>query len=120
MILLNVKGSARSVASSLRMAYIDIVQRTALMLPRLFRRRLKKGPDVQWLYISGTLYMREGSNVVMIPAGSSSFETCSPEHIAPNGVPVQQIAYALAMIEGAISINSTPQCSRQSSGIGWN
>jgi hypothetical protein len=114
------------------MAYIDIVQRTTLMLPRLFRRHLKKGPDVQWLYISGTLYMREGSNVVMIPAdqlregvwighgGSSSFETCSPDHIAPNGVSVQQIAYALAMIEGAISISSTPQCSRQSSGIGWN
>ena len=118
--LLNVKLSARSVAASLRSAYTDIVQRTTLMLRRLFRRHLKKGPDMQWLYISGTLYMREGSNVAMIPAGSSSFETCSPEHIAPNGVSVQQIAYALAMTEGAISISSTPQCSRQSSGIGWN
>lgn len=88
------------------------------MLRHLFRRRLKRGPDAQWIYISGNLYMRQGSDLVMIPAGSSSFQKLEPDHVAPNGVAVKQIAYAIAMIEGAFAVRDLPV--PRSSGIGLN
>ncbi|MGA1296949.1 MAG: hypothetical protein ACO3X1_16705 [Burkholderiaceae bacterium] len=87
-------------------------------LRRLFRRPLKRGPDAQWIYISGNLYMRQGSDLVMILPGSSSFQTLEPDHIAPNGVAVKQIAYAIALIEGALAVGSIPP--QRSSGIGLN
>jgi hypothetical protein len=116
--LLNVKLSARSVAASLRSAYTDIVQRTTLMLRRFFRRQ--KPPAFQGIYIDGNLYSRSGSDVAVRKGMAGGIEVCQPDHVAPNGVSVQQIAYALAMIEGAIAISSVPQFSRQSSGIGLN
>ncbi len=81
--------------------------------------------DFQGIYIDGNLYSRYGADIRMTTRDSDEVTIISePGHTAPNGVSIQQIAYAIAMIEGFISIGSSGEArnpfSPESSGIGLN
>jgi len=89
------------------------------MFRRFFRRQ--KPPVFQGIYIDGNLYSRSGSDVAVRKGMTGGIEVCQPDHVAPNGVGVLQIAYAIALIEGLISMGAaSPAYSQRSSGIGLN
>ena len=72
-----------------------------------FLRRRKSNPPVcQAIYINGIMYRRDGESIVAFVADRRGIVPTN--HVAPNGVPIKQIAYALALIEGAIAIGDTP------------
>lgn len=63
----------------------------------------KPAPECCALYINGCLYMRSPSGISFTtPAGEVIEADC--DVVAPNGTTIQNIAYALALAEGAISM----------------
>ena len=78
---------------------------------RRFFRKPESQPQVPYsgsvLYIAGDLYSRADSGLVVTRWGTKTKEACGPDHIANNGVPIKQIAYAIALIEGSIAISDT-------------
>lgn len=81
-----------------------------------FFRRRKAPPQGCSIYIMGHLYTRINDDVVCILPDRVRF-TCGDDHVAPNGVPITQIACSLAAIEGLVHIRlgtavnrSSPSC----------
>jgi hypothetical protein len=68
--------------------------------------------------ISGNVYARIGSDLTAMEYGTQTLQVCGPDYVAPNGVPVKQIAYAIALIEGFISINDTVPVNSPFVGLG--
>ncbi len=56
------------------------------------------------VHIAGDWYARVGDDLTVMRWGSKDLEVCGPDHVAHNGVPVKQIAYAIALIEGSIAV----------------
>ena len=54
--------------------------------------------------ISGNYYTRQGIDIAVLRYETRKFEVCQPDHVAPNGLTIQQIAYAIAIIDGLINI----------------
>lgn len=71
------------------------------------------------VHIEGTSYLIADGEIAMLRYGASELVSCRPDHIAPNGVPIGQIAYALAIIEGTISLGQ-PQFDSATLVIGAN
>jgi hypothetical protein len=69
-----------------------------------FFRKNKKPPQANWIMISGNCYTRQGIDIAVLRYKTQKFETCQPDHVAPNGLTIQQIAYAIAIIDGLINI----------------
>lgn len=72
----------------------------------LFRRQ--KPPIFQGIYIDGNLYSRSGSDIAVRYSCAGKAEICEAGHVAPNGVTIAQIAYAIALIEGMITVTHNP------------
>ncbi len=63
--------------------------------------------------IQGNVYMRHGEDIFFLSRHSGCVGVCGIHHVAPNGVAIKQLAYALALIEGAIQIHDpTPICGK--------
>jgi hypothetical protein len=86
-----------------------------LQLPQFLKRIKPAPPEGCAIYVQGNLYMRQGSDLVCLSPGGDTSQVCGPDHIAPNGVAVQQIAYAIALIEGMVTIGAVA-----STGVGMN
>jgi hypothetical protein len=85
----------------------------------LFNRQPQPLPECACIYINGTVYTRRGVDIAMTQRDGSPM-TCPYDYVTPNGVTIRQIAYALAIIEGMITVEAGSVFSRQSSGIGLN
>lgn len=78
----------------------SILNRFGLFLTR------KKPPQATWIYINGDIYMRQLTDIVVLyHKGPRIFRICKPDHVASNGVAVQQIAYAIAIVDNLISVD---------------
>jgi hypothetical protein len=73
-----------------------------------FFRKNKKPPQANWIMIviGGNCYTRQGIDIAVLHYGTQKFEVCKPDHVAPNGLTIQQIAYAIAIIDGLINITA--------------
>lgn len=86
-----------------------------------FFRRKYRGKNYKLLLICDNLYFVQGSDIVVVAGASVDAQVCGFDHVAPNGVGIKQIAYALALIDGAIAITDSPiSTSVVSSRIGLN
>lgn len=89
----------------------------------LFRPRVpQRGFRHQFININGNNYYRAGSDIIVLAPGDrlGDGKVCEAEHVAPNGVSIAQIAYAIALIEGMIAVTHNPYGSNMRSGLGLN
>lgn len=89
-----------------------------LFRPRVSKREFKH----QFININGNTYFRRGSDVIRLEPGDQAGDgkICEADHVAPNGVTIAQIAYAIALIEGMIAVTHNPYGSQMRSGLGLN
>lgn len=85
--------------------------------PRMPRKR----SSLQFISINGTVYFRRQSDIIRLEPGDRAGDgkICEADHVAPNGVTIAQIAYAIALIEGMIAVTHNPYGSMRS-GLGLN
>jgi hypothetical protein len=64
----------------------------------------------QFININGNNYFRRGSDIIVLAPGDRAGDgkVCEAGHVAPNGVTIAQIAYAIALIEGMIAVTHNP------------
>jgi hypothetical protein len=91
----------------------------------LFNSRMpRKRSSFQFISINGNTYFRRGSDVIRLEPGDQAGDgkICEADHVAPNGVTIEQIAYAIALIEGMIAVTHNPYGDSRSmrSGLGLN
>jgi hypothetical protein len=104
-------------------AYRCIVQQTPLMF-NLFRPRMPQQDAVPVIRINGNTYLRHQSDIIRLEPGdvAADGKVCDADHIAPNGVTIAQIAYAIALVEGRIAVTDNPygNCNLTRSRLGLN
>jgi hypothetical protein len=80
-------------------------------LRRFFRPRMpRKRSSLQFIGINGNTYFRRQSDIIRLEPGdvAGDGKVCDADHVAPNGVSIAQIAYAIALIEGRIAVTDNP------------
>jgi hypothetical protein len=103
-------------------AYRCIVQQTPLMF-NFFRPRMpRKRSSLQFISINGNAYFRHQSDIIRLEPGdvAGDGKVCDADHVAPNGVTIAQIAYAVALIEGMIAVTDNPYGNLTRSRLGLN
>ena len=76
-----------------------------------FRPRMpRKRSSLQFISINGNTYFRRQSDIIRLEPGDAAGDgkVCDAEHVAPNGVTIEQIAYAIALVEGRIAVTDNP------------
>lgn len=84
------------------------------------RRKIKQTLAV--IHVHGNSYFRHEDDIVCYRSNENKFTACTLDHVAPNGVSIQQIACALAAIEGRIQVRlgTVNEVRRERWGIGLN
>ena len=89
-----------------------------------FHKDKKTAPiDGTWIYINGNVYSRQGLEIAVLRNGASELEVCKADHTASNGLTIQQIAYAIAIIDRLVAVDfivPTPMLSSFRQGPGVN